>query len=139
MTIVVGYIPTPEGYAALQHAITVARKEESLLVVVNSSRGEAAADPRVLSEDQIGTAEEQLGEAGVEHLLVQPSRGRSAADEVLTAADEHRAELIVIGLRRRSPVGKLLLGSNSQRILLEATCPVLAVKPDGAAHPGGAA
>ncbi len=133
MTIVVGYIPTPEGQAALQHAITVARKDDALLVVVNSSRGESAADPRLLSEEELGSAEEQLREAGVEHLLVQPSRGRSAADEVLTAADEHRADLVVIGLRRRSPVGKLILGSNSQRILLEATCPVLAVKPDGAA------
>lgn len=133
MTILVGYIPTPEGQAALQHAITVARKDDDLLVVVNSSRGEAAGDPRLLSEEQLGSVEEQLSGAGVEHLVVQPSRGRSAADEVLAAADEHRADLIVIGLRRRSPVGKLILGSNSQRILLEATCPVLAVKPEGAA------
>lgn len=133
MTIVVGYIPTPEGHAAFQHAIRVARKDEALLVVINSSRGEAAADPRVLSEDQLGTAEQQLDAAGVEHLLLQPVRGRSAADEVLAAADEHRADLIVIGLRRRTPVGKLLLGSNSQRILLEANCPVLAVKTDGSA------
>ncbi|GGK79527.1 universal stress protein [Ornithinimicrobium pekingense] len=133
MTILVGYIPTPEGQAALQHAIAQARKDDALLVVVNSSRGEAAGDPRLLSEEQLGSAEEQLSGAGVEHLVVQPSRGRSAADEVLAAADEHRADLIVIGLRRRSPVGKLILGSNSQRILLEATCPVLAVKPGGAA------
>ena len=133
MTILVGYIPTPEGQAALQHAIAQARKDDALLVVVNSSRGDATGDPRLLSEEQLGSAEEQLSEAGVEHLLVQPSRGRSAADEVLAAADEHRADLVVIGVRRRSPVGKLILGSNAQRILLEATCPVLAVKPGGAA------
>lgn len=133
MTIVVGYIPTPEGLAALEHAITVARKDNALLVVVNSSSGDAPSDPRLLSEQERETAEEQVREAGVDHLLVQPSRGRAAADEVLAAADEHRADLIVIGLRRRSPVGKLILGSNSQRILLEATCPVLAVKPGGAA------
>lgn len=128
MKIVVGYIPTPEGQAALRHATEVARKEDGLLIVVNSSRGEAPADPRIAGEEELATAEEHLREAGVEHLLLQPVRGRSAVDEVLGAAREHRADLIVIGLRRRSPMGKLLLGSNSQRILLEADCPVLAVK-----------
>ena len=47
---------------------------------------------------------------------------------MLDAAEEHNADLIVIGLRRRTPVGKLIMGSTSQRILLEADCPVLAVK-----------
>ena len=133
MTIVVGYIPTPEGEAALRHAITEAGERDALLVVVNSSSGDAPSDPRLLSDEERQTAEEQLREAGVEHLVVQPSRGRAAAEELLAVAEEHRADLIVIGLRRRSPVGKLILGSNSQRILLEATCPVLAVKPETAA------
>jgi nucleotide-binding universal stress UspA family protein len=56
-------------------------------------------------------------------------RGRTPAEDVVTVAKEAGAELIVIGLRRRSPVGKLVLGSNAQDILLQADCAVLAVKP----------
>ena len=51
-----------------------------------------------------------------------------AAEDLVSVAESHDAELIVIGLRRRTPVGKLILGSNAQRILLDASCPVLAVK-----------
>ena len=46
----------------------------------------------------------------------------------MAVADEVDADMIVIGLRRRTPVGKLIMGSNSQSILLDASCPVLAVK-----------
>jgi nucleotide-binding universal stress UspA family protein len=50
-------------------------------------------------------------------------------DELLSAMDRHDAELLVIGIRHRNPVGKLLLGSVSQQLLLECEKPVLAVKP----------
>ena len=53
-----------------------------------------------------------------------------AAEDLLLVSGEVHAELIVIGLRRRTPVGKLILGSNAQRILLDAVCPVLAVKAE---------
>jgi nucleotide-binding universal stress UspA family protein len=49
---------------------------------------------------------------------------------VLGVAEEVGAELLVVGLHRRSPVGKALLGSNAQQILLNARCPVLAVRAD---------
>jgi len=55
-------------------------------------------------------------------------RGKDPVSDVLDIAEELDADIIVIGIRRRSPVGKLVLGSNSQSILLEAPIPVLAVK-----------
>jgi nucleotide-binding universal stress UspA family protein len=133
MTIVVGYVPTPEGEAAFERAIVEARKDNTLLVVINSSRGDAPVDKRYAQEDAITTIEDRLRNEGIEHQILQPVRGNEAANEVLRAADEYRADLIVIGLRRRTPVGKLIMGSTSQQILLEADCPILAVKA-AAAH-----
>ena len=66
--------------------------------------------------------------AGIEHDVRGLVRGNEPAEDVVDVAEENNAELIVIGLRRRSPVGKLIMGSNAQRILLDAECPVLAVK-----------
>ena len=72
----------------------------------------------------------QLEEAGVEFELRQLVRGFEPSEDLIGVAESSDAELIVIGLRRRTPVGKLILGSNAQRILLDASCPVLAVKAD---------
>jgi nucleotide-binding universal stress UspA family protein len=114
--------------AALETAITEARKSQKLLVVVNSSRGDALVDRRYVQGDDIAAVEDRLKAEGLEHLILQPVRGNDAASEVLQAADEHRADLIVIGLRKRTPVGKLIMGSTAQQILLGADCPILAVK-----------
>jgi nucleotide-binding universal stress UspA family protein len=77
---------------------------------------------------ELSELEEQLTAAGVPHQVQAARDSLDPADEVLKAAESSSAEFIVIGLRRRSPVGKLLLGSNAQRVLLDAGCPVLAVK-----------
>jgi nucleotide-binding universal stress UspA family protein len=55
-------------------------------------------------------------------------RGNTPTEDILEVARQAGAEMIVIGVRRRSPVGKMILGSNAQEILLDADCPVLAVK-----------
>ncbi|RYJ06839.1 MAG: universal stress protein, partial [Actinomycetales bacterium] len=49
---------------------------------------------------------------------------------VIEVAEQVKATLIVVGVKHRSPVGKALLGSVAQRVILDAECPVLAVKPD---------
>ena len=67
--------------------------------------------------------------AGVDVEVRQDAHAGDLSDEVVRVADAVDASVIVIGLRRRSPVGKLLMGSTAQRILLDADRPVLAVKP----------
>jgi nucleotide-binding universal stress UspA family protein len=128
MAIIVGYVPTPEGIAALESAIGEARLRKQRLVVVNSSRGESLVDKRFASGAEWQSIEERLTASGVDHELTQLVASKDAADQILRLAEELNAELIVIGLRRRTPVGKLILGSQAQTILLEAECPVLAVK-----------
>ncbi|MBK6871104.1 MAG: universal stress protein [Kineosporiaceae bacterium] len=128
MIIVVGYIPTPEGRAALTAAIDVAQLQRATVLVVNASRGDAPVDPRFSSDEEWAQVRRTLAESGLEFRLLQLLQATEPADQVLEAAREHSADLIVLGLRRRSPVGKLLLGSSAQRILLEADCPVYAVK-----------
>lgn len=128
--VVVGFIPTPEGHAALRRASDEARLRGVSLVVVTSRRGgrddrsfDAAQD-----EQDLEQVRAQLAEAGVEPDVRYLVRGREPAEDLLDVAAETGATLLVIGLRRRTPVGKLILGSNAQRILLEAEVPVLAVK-----------
>ncbi|HEU4511860.1 MAG TPA: universal stress protein [Nocardioidaceae bacterium] len=128
MTIVVGYTPTAAGRAALLVAAGAARKEDQPLVVVNSSRGDALADPAFAHEADLAWARTTLEEAGVDFDIRQPVRGREASEEVLTVLEEVDADLCVIGIRRRTAVGKMLMGSNAHRILMDAPCPVLAVK-----------
>lgn len=129
-TIVVGYVPKPEGEAALAKAIEEARLRDARLVVVNSHRGGSEFDSTAASEAeaQLEAVRKQLDESGVPYDIRQLVRGFEPADDLVSLADANKAELIVIGLRRRTPVGKLILGSNAQRILLDAHCPVLAVK-----------
>ncbi|MCZ2860074.1 universal stress protein [Blastococcus sp. VKM Ac-2987] len=128
MTIVVGYVPTPEGEAALSAAVAEAGLRQQPLHVVNTSRGDAYVDNRFLPEEQVAALRERLDATGVVYEIDQKVRGHEAAEEVVEAADRVKASLIVIGLRRRSPTGKLITGSQAQRILLDANCPVLAVK-----------
>ncbi len=128
MTIVVGYVPTPEGEAALTAAIAEAGLRDQPLHVVNTSRGDALVDNRFASEEVLAAVRTRLDESGVVYEVDQHVGGHDASEELVDIADRVRASLIVIGLRRRTPTGKLLTGSQAQRILLDANCPVLAVK-----------
>lgn len=132
MTIVVGYTPTPSGRAALVAAAVEAGNRGQTVVVVNSSRGDAISDPGYAQQADLDWAVTTMEEAGVSFTIRQQVRGREASEEVLDVLHEVAADLCVIGIRRRTAVGKMLMGSNAHRILMEAPCQVLAVK--AAAH-----
>ncbi|MDQ6716398.1 MAG: universal stress protein [Actinomycetota bacterium] len=132
MAIVVGYVPTREGRAALQRAARECELRTTRLIVVSSNRGGKQYDAEQAErfERELGAVADRLADLGLEHDVRHIVRGNDPTEDLLQVADEVQAEFIVIGLRRRTPVGKLILGSNAQRILLDATCPVLAVKAD---------
>ena len=136
MTVVVGYAATPEGEAALRYGLAECVTRADDVVVVFSPRAEFGSDPSSVEEEQLAALHETLGESGVEHTVMQVNRRRDVAEEILDVADKQSASLIVLGLKRRSPLGKLLLGSTVQRVLLEADCPVVAVKRDLSAPAG---
>lgn len=131
-TVVVGYVPKPEGEAALDRGIDEAKLRGAQVVVVNSHRGgqEFDGSAAIQAEKQMEAVRAKLEASGLTFDLRQLVRGFEPAEDLISIAETASAELIVIGLRRRSPVGKLILGSNAQRILLDAKCPVLAVKAD---------
>jgi nucleotide-binding universal stress UspA family protein len=72
--------------------------------------------------------EEKLAASAVDYEIRHGTSDATAAEEVLEAAESLDAELLVIGVRHRTPVGKLIMGSTAQTILLSARCNVLAVK-----------
>ncbi len=128
--VVVGYVAKPEGEAAVDQGIAEAKLRGVNLIVVNSQRGgrEYDDDASLRTEHDLTALESKLKASGVEHEVRHLVRGFEPAEDLISIAEASDADLIVIGLRRRTPVGKLILGSNAQRILLDAPCPVLAVK-----------
>jgi nucleotide-binding universal stress UspA family protein len=134
MSVVVAYAPTPEGRAALARAGDECRLRDAGLVIVKSAANRLPDGVDLERyEAELEEACRKLEATGVRCEVRDVHGDAPPADDLLEAASQTSAEVIVIGLRRRTPVGKLLLGSNAQRILLDAECPVLAVKADAGA------
>ena len=129
MTVLVGFVPTPEGEAAFTAGLAEAGRRNEGLLVLNTPRGGAPVSADVAPPELVEQLTARAQEAGVTLEVRQTPHSGDLADEVLRVAEEADASVIVIGIRRRSPVGKLLMGSSAQRILLDADRDVLAVKP----------
>jgi len=128
MKILVGYTPTAEGVAALDFATDHAKLTGASLTVLNTGKNGDYSDPVYATAQDIDAVEGGLSKAGIEFEVRRPNDGLSATDAILGIAEEIGADLLVIGLRKRSAVGKLITGSTAQQILLDAPCPVLTVK-----------
>ena len=129
MTVVIGYVPNQYGEAALHLGLQEASVRKMRVVVVNASRGDAYIDKRFVNEQDLTDLDERLTSAGVDHLVHQ-AVGVDIGDEIVRVAEANHAELVVIGIRPRSPVGKVLMGSVAQTVIMDAPCPVLTVRPD---------
>ena len=114
MAIILAYADTPAGRAARDFAVeeTERRGEELIVFPVDGSAPDL---------QEIGCASAQLGGPA--------ERSRDAVGDLVDLTMGEQITAVVVGVRRRSPVGKILLGSQAQQIILEAGCPVITVKP----------
>ena len=130
MKILVGY----DGTGSAKEALNVARQharafDASVDIVTSMSKGtESERKEMEQAERGLEWAQTLFQEQGVTcktHLLI---RGRTPGEDLVEFAKEHRIDEIIVGIKRRSKVGKLLLGSTAQFVILSAHCPVVTVK-----------
>ncbi|MGC5627121.1 universal stress protein [Georgenia sp. Z1344] len=128
MHVVVAYLATPEGEAALSEAIAAATERDERVVVV-LTRARTEVDTQTVVEVDADAARARLDEADLAYEIRYVGLGRDAGHEIVQAAVDTQARLVVLGLTRRAPTGTLSLGSGAQHVLLESPCPVLVVHP----------
>ena len=121
------YTPQRSSSAAFEAALRQARLREARLVVVNAHHGGRWDDDRLASPAALRALVARAEEEGVEVEVDQPM-GPDIPTMILNRAHGLPTEVVVLATRPRSSVGKLLLGSAAQRILMEAECEVLLVK-----------
>ncbi len=130
MTVAVAHNASKLSQDVLAEAVREAAMRGTSLVLihaVDAIDGDLEAALKVRLDEDLATVVAERGLAAVEWTLL-PAPGSDVADAVLAAAEKADAELLVIGARKRSPVGKALLGSVAQTLILEASLPVLVVK-----------
>jgi nucleotide-binding universal stress UspA family protein len=128
MTIAVAYRPDEFGRAALDWAVGQARRTGDGLVIVNVAKPDPRLDTGFARGNHVQSISERLAGENVVYEIRQVI-SENTAQAVLFEAEQAKALSIVLGIRRRSPVGKLLMGSIAQQILLDASVPVVCVKP----------
>ncbi len=126
MTVIVAVTYSPEGSHALTEAVAEAKHLGTDLVAVNL--GAKKLDAADIDADGVTVAVVNLKGRGKKRELAENEVDSDPVDAVLNEITKRNATRLVIGVKRRSPVGKVILGSLSQRLLLNSPVPVLAVK-----------
>ncbi len=128
MTILVAYVPRPEGQSALDKGIELAKERNENLIVVNATPGGTGEDLSRADAQDVERVEQLISVSGIKAEFKQFVRGKNAVEELEDMVASHNVSMLVIGLRKRSAVGKLIMGSMAQEILMTISCPILAVK-----------
>ncbi len=129
MKILVGY----DGSNVAKEAIAIAEKHvnafKAEIILVHSMVGGPEV-PRKDFEDAENNLDNQKNILLDKKIPCKPIlsvRGLQAGEDLVQLADEHKVDEIIIGVRRRSKVGKLIFGSTAQYVVLNASCPVVTV------------
>ena len=130
MKILVGYDGTNSAKEALNLAKSHAKLFDATVDVVTSMEKGTEGQREQIDQAERGLewAKSLFDENGIAcntHLLI---RGLAPGEDIVEFAEENKIDEIIIGVRRRSKVSKLLLGSTAQYVILQATCPVVSVK-----------
>ncbi|GAA4282762.1 universal stress protein [Brevibacterium daeguense] len=127
MRTVVGYVPNDRGRAAFAQGLDLATQLGDTLVVMNVSNRTSLVDPKLASDDELSSLSADAEAANVPFETVRRT-DIDGLDALLEESESPDTRMLVIGIRQRSSVGKLIMGSTAQQVLLQAQCPVLAVK-----------
>jgi nucleotide-binding universal stress UspA family protein len=130
MCILVGLDGSEQSFNALRFALEEGKLRGKKVVVVHSLFGGDKTDM-----DDIQRGEKLLESARMiaeeydvdfeSHLLI---RGKSPGEDIIDFANEIKAELIVLGMRRRSLVEEIVLGKAAKYVVVKAKQPVVLVK-----------
>jgi nucleotide-binding universal stress UspA family protein len=131
MTILVAYVSRPEGRAALDKAIELSKERQERMLIVNAGPGGQQEDASLVPAFEVEQIEELIAAQGIQGEFKQFVRGKNAVEEINDLVEMGDISILIIGLRKRTAVGKLILGSVAQEILMTVPCPVLCVKAAG--------
>ena len=130
MKILLGYDGSPAAMDALKLAVKHGKASNGTVYVVHSLTGGAENNDEkiAVAENQLAFAKDVIQKTGVAcetHLLI---RGLPTGEDIVRFTEEREIDTIIIGVRRRTQVGKLLFGSTAAYVILNAPCPVITTR-----------